>query len=462
MYRLFKTTLLNLIFVAIFCAESLFAQQPPKASVPTPAVATKPTVPTTTPPVQVTAPGATTAQPAPAKPVQTAPVVPAIAVSAPKVTAPLTSPTAALRTTAPVQAPKPTVSAPPVIAVRQPVPKPVSVQTIQPAAPAAEAKPAGSERATEPEESKGPAPEAELAAPEAPKPTVAGKEVAPGPSVTSEQFDTSKIKEYGGNWYLKRHWWEYAEGEYEKARQVLEQLFETRMAFFEKRNQLQRSLFEPFYRNMGFEQGELQDTLLYLIDQIEGARAQEGTLDIKQREFLSVLDEEKKTLEQLKLDMDQFSKFDDSINKALDLLMKQINQARQYEQTAWKEFKAIAEDLSDIKARERYYTIKTLYKDIKNISEYVRTDFKKYFDNLADVSHKEADRIKTTVQALKTRGIDLKEEAKKLAGGPSKAPAPSCDVKVQEQPGYFLSAVYWVGGVLKSSWNYVFGWIYRF
>ncbi len=299
-------------------------------------------------------------------------------------------------------------------------------------------------------------------APQPPEVAKVSKEKAPAPSVASEEFDTSKIKEYGGNWYFKRAWWQNAEGEYEKARQVLEQLFEVRMVFFEKRNELQRALFEPFYRNIGFEQGELKDTLVYLIDQIEGARETEGSLDIKQREFLSVLAEEKKTLEQLKLDMDQFAKFDDAINNAIDLLIKEINQARQYEQTSWREFKAIAEDLSDIKARERYYTIRTLYKDIKNINDYVRGDFKRYFDNLADVAHKEADRIKTTVAALKSKGIDLKLEAKKLAEEPSKAvPAPVCGIP-EEQPGYFMAAVYWVGGVLKSIWNLIFGWMYRF
>jgi len=449
MYRLLKTRWLSLIVAAGFCFMPLCAQQPSKT------VAAKPTTPTI--PV---------VQPVVSKPVQTTAVTPTVATPAPKITAPVPPVTTPAVTTQPAPATPPAaVPAPsraPAVTVA-PFPAPTPAPTPQPAAvtplaPTAVAPTPVAEPTVPPAI---PGPVAAPSAPEAPKPDTAAAPAVPAPSVTSEEFDTSKIKEYGGNWYLKRHWWEYAEGEYEKARQVLEQLFEARMAFFEKRNQLQRSLFEPFYRTMGFEQGELQDTLVYLIDQIEGARAGEGTLDIKQREFLTALQDEKKTLEQLKLDMDQLSKFDDSINKALDLLMKQINQARQYEQTAWKEFKAIAEDLSDIKARERYYTIKTLYKDIKNISEYVSGDFKKYFDNLADVSHKEADRIKTTVQALKTKGIDLKNEAKKLSEEPSKASAPSCEVKVEE-PGYFMSAVNWVGGTLKTTWNYIFGWIYRF
>lgn len=291
-------------------------------------------------------------------------------------------------------------------------------------------------------------------------PTPEGASAAP--SVAPKEFDTSKIKQYTGNWVIKRGWWENAEAEYDKIRKLTGQLEAVKMMFFEKRNELQRSLFEPFYRNIGFEQGELKDTLVYLIDQVESAREAEGTLDIKQREFLTLLEEEKKTLEQLKLDMDQFSKFGDAINNAVDLLMKELNQARQYDQTAWQEFKAIADDLSDIKARERYYTIRTLYKNIKNIDEYVRGDFQRYFNNLQDDAHKEADRIKMAVQALKSKGIDLKNEAKKLAEEPSKAaPAPTCGIPA-EQPGYFMSAVYWVGGALKSTWNLIFGWIYRF
>jgi len=409
-----------------------------------PSVTSAPTTKATTTPQVMPAPAAQTAAPAmpAAKPVAPTP-------TSPVPTTPTTTP-AAQSTSATQVAPAPVQPAPAAAASKPAAPAPVTAaQSVK--------------MVTQPENvppvvPKPPAPAEVPQAPQAPAP----EEVSQTPSAAPEEFDTSKVKNYAGNWYLKRGWWENAESEYEKIREVLKNLFEARMGFFENRNEIERTLFEPFYRNMGFEQGELKDTLVYLIDQIEGARETEGTLDIKQREFLSVLEEEKKTLEQLKLDIDQFAKFDDAINDAIDLLMKEMNQALHYEQTAWKEFKAIADDLSDIKARERYYTIRTLYKDIKNIYEYVRGDFKQYFDGLAGTAHKEADRIKTAVQTLKSKGIDLKIEAKKLAEEPSKtAPAPTCGVKTEE-PGYIMGAVYWVGGMFKSAWNLIFGWIYRF
>jgi hypothetical protein len=314
------------------------------------------------------------------------------------------------------------------------------------------------------------------AGPSAPVPTevpaapVPPKEVAKEDlkqeDVAPEDFDTTKLKEYGGNWYFKQGWWQRAEREYEKARQVLDQIFESRMEYFERQSSLDRNLFDPFYQEIGFERGELNDVIDLLVDKIEEERKEEGMLDIKERTLLAKLEEEKSALEQLKLNSELVNKYDTAISNAISELLKQLNQARQYEQVAWQEFKAIAEDLNDVVARARFYAVKTQHKNIKNILEYLKGSFNEYFDKLEANAKKEVDLVKEGIKTLKTRGLDLKEQAKRLVEDEKTekkvvAPEPQ---KSQEEPqaGFFMRLLTAIAGFFKSVWNFIFGWLYRF
>lgn len=294
--------------------------------------------------------------------------------------------------------------------------------------------------------------------------------VPPSPEpVTSEDFDTITLKEYGGNWFFKRGWWERAEEEYEKVRQALDQVFEARVDLIQIRQELDRNTFDVFYEDMGVARGSLEDLLDDLTEQVEGERP----LNLKEQEFYDLLQSEKKSIEQIRLEVDCIAKHEDALENVIGMVTRQINAARQYEQLAWQEFKSIADDLNDVKARERYFTIKTMYKNIKNVNEYLRGSLRQYFDEIEQLAKKEIERAKAMQDSLRSKGIDLKKEAKKLFGDEDEEeaeeekpvvpePAETEGEETPEELDFFGNLWATITGGIKAIWNFLFGWIYRF
>jgi len=284
------------------------------------------------------------------------------------------------------------------------------------------------------------------------------------PQEEIKPIDTIDIAGPSGNWLFKRIWWQNAEARYEKIRMIFEQLAGLPMVFFEKRSDLERSLFDPFYREIGFDQGELFEIVDYLIELVDKERANEGMLDMHEREFLNTLMTEKKSLEQLKMDVDIVSQRDSEIDASISVLLEQINRARQFEQVAWQEFKAIAQELSDIKARERYYNVEAQYRNIKSIQDYITNDFSAYFNKLIQSAKKQVARVQTEINGLQERGVDLKEQAEKLLADDQPA---KTEIEIEEQeepveePGIFIRTWNMMRDGFSHLWDVLFGWLYR-
>lgn len=237
-------------------------------------------------------------------------------------------------------------------------------------------------------------------------------------------IDTVEIDEPKGNWLFKRIWWEKAERIYEKVKETVTQTFDARMDFFMQRTELDRSVLDPFYVQSGIGQGELLETVSYFIGELQKERTDDGSLGEDEREFLDKLTEEKKTLEQLKLDVDAVLKLDQAVDDALNKLMEQMNRARSYERKAWNAFKAITRELSDQKAREHYYTMRNMLQNCKSVRDYVQKAFTQHFANVTGQVKQKVSAVKQAVEGLKQKGIDLKEEAKKLQEEPEEQAKP--------------------------------------
>lgn len=297
-----------------------------------------------------------------------------------------------------------------------------------------------------------------------PTPPAAPVETKPGQAAKKPQeeeipgIDTLGLEEPGGNWLFKRIWWERAEARFEKIRSSVEQLFEARMTFLKKRSELDRDLFDPFYREVGLERGELREIVLYLIERIEKMRQQQGSLDDQEREFLNTLLKEQKTLEQMQADIDGIDKLDKAVDDAILLLAEQINRARSYENSAWQEFKAIGKELNDKRARERYYSMDAILMSIRDIDTYIKGTFSQHFQALAKSAAEHIDRVKMAVKALKDRNIDLKLEAEKLEGAAKQGSAEEAE-ETAAQPGFFGSIMHAIGNFFSSIWHLLFGWI---
>ncbi len=223
-------------------------------------------------------------------------------------------------------------------------------------------------------------------------------------------IDTINIDEPQGNWLFKRMWWEHAEDRYEKIRALVQKIWESRMGFFVKRNELDKMILDPFYISIGLGQGELQEILAELVGRIEKERQEEGMLSQKERALLDQLQAEKQTLEQTKLDVESISQLDKEIDQALNRLMEQINRVRAYEQESWEYFKDIARILNDKKARELFFKIDTALRNVKSIDDYLQQDFTQHFNQLLQRVNEQVNKVVNAIQRLKEKGVDFKKQ----------------------------------------------------
>lgn len=227
-------------------------------------------------------------------------------------------------------------------------------------------------------------------------------------------IDTVNVESASGNWLLKRIWFERAQEQYEVIRGLFDKVLEARLVFFAKRTELDRSLFDPFYMNIGIGQGELLEILGRLLQDLEEVRKVQGALTAEENVLYETVEQEKATLQQLQKEVTGVTEIDSAIEMAIAQLIEQVNVCRGYEKQAWETFKEIGRQLSDKKARELYYVMETYRKNSTDIVTYLQQDFARYMQELERVAHEHIERILATVAELKKKDIDFKQQALRL------------------------------------------------
>jgi len=231
----------------------------------------------------------------------------------------------------------------------------------------------------------------------------------PSPEDEEEGIDTVSLQDPAGNWLYKRIWWEKAEARYDKIKSSVNRILDNRMQFFEQRVNLDRSLFDPFYMSLGLTRGELQEAVSYLIEQLQGASSGGVAGEQKRSFMINTLQAEQQSVELLQNNVETISKIDHAIDDALTKLMNQINLCRNYEQEGWQYLRSIAQELSDKAARDHYYAMDTVWKNVKNVQQYIDGEFSVHFNELVSEAKKQTETITQTINQLKEKGIDLKK-----------------------------------------------------
>lgn len=222
-------------------------------------------------------------------------------------------------------------------------------------------------------------------------------------------IDTISLENKRGNWLFKNIWWNRSEAKYEKIRAAVEQVSELRMQFFASRTALDKTVFEPFFADIGFSQGELQGILEMLVERLNQEREKEGVLTDQERDLLETLTADRELLEQLHRDTQSILLLEHSAEDVIERVMEQRARISNYENDAWNARKEIARILSDTQARELYYRVDSDWRNIKNIYRYLEQDLKRYFDQLIANSKQQIERIKNNLQTLKEKGFDLRQ-----------------------------------------------------
>ncbi len=251
------------------------------------------------------------------------------------------------------------------------------------------------------------------AVPQAASQTTPGAQ-QPAKSAPSMGIDTVDIAEPSGNWLFKRVWWEKAESLYDAIKAKVEQLRSLNTNYENRRIELDRTVFDPFYRAIGMEQGELTAIVEYLMGEIHGLKERQGSLTKEEQEFLDILSKQQQALEQLQVDVEAITKADAAVDEALQKLRERTDICRNYEQQAWQHFRTIAKELSDKRARELYYTMETLSKNIDNEATWATGQFAQYFEQQLKQMQEQAQRIQQAIKELQEKGLDFKKQAEQM------------------------------------------------
>lgn len=291
------------------------------------------------------------------------------------------------------------------------------------------------------------------------------------PSEEDEMYgiDTFDLQDPAGNWLYKRIWWEKAEARYDKIKGAVSRVLDGRMYFFERRVDLDRSLFDPFYNAIGFSRGELFEAVALLIDQLQESLAKKDNKQdekkVAKESILLKLEQERENIERLQKEVEGINNIDRTIDDALTKLMNQINMCRQYEQEAWQYLRSISREVSDKAARDHYYAMDTMWKNVKNIQRYVEGEFAQHFNALAKDAQQKTEAVQQSLAQLREKGIDLKKIAEKaLKPAPEKEKVQSQEeeeTEPEEEPvgwiRWFADILLWPFYKIMGVWHSMFG-----
>ncbi len=268
--------------------------------------------------------------------------------------------------------------------------------------------------------------------------------------IEPEGIDTVDINEPEGNWLFKRIWWEKSKELFGKIRDKVDKIVESRMYFFEQRVKLDREYIDPFYVDIGLDQGALRESVDNLLNVLKSEREKDGVLDASEVDAYNKLVEGKVALEKLSESVSSVQQLDTGLDEALKKLTEQINLARSYERDAWRLLNEIAEELSDKKAREHYYAIATLWRNIKEIASYIEGAFGEHFLQLSKMSIQNIQNINQAIDDLQEKGIAVKETIEAAQEEPANT-ANEDDEDVAPAPKKELGWFSWM-------WQKVTGW----
>lgn len=221
-------------------------------------------------------------------------------------------------------------------------------------------------------------------------------------------IDTVNLEQPQGNWLFKRYWWERAQELYEKMRAHVEKINDMRVKFFARRTELDKTILDPFYLDIGLTQVELQSSLQSITAQLEKERKEDGMLSEEERDLADALQKDRERLEQLQRDVLGVGAMRDAADKIVDRVVEQRNRVSLYETEAWESAREIGRIVSDTQASQLYYRMHAGWGTIKDIYAYLERDVNSSLDKLLANAKEQTERIKLTLQALKEQGVDLK------------------------------------------------------
>lgn len=234
------------------------------------------------------------------------------------------------------------------------------------------------------------------------------------PEETTDQGITTTAGDYRGNWVIKKEIARLARQVYELVRAAALVVDAVKKDFLAARTAAEGQL-NTFYTEIGYQQGEIDESLDQMTKEIAQKKEQEASLTTEEQRFLAELTEKKNEVEQVKKDLTIIQELDASLNKAFAIALEQIELARSYEQRAWENYDKISEVLSDEIAERLYLEIQGFKSNIDSITYYLNQELLVYLGNTQKKLQEQMLQLKNKISDLKARGILLEKNIEQFA-----------------------------------------------
>jgi hypothetical protein len=231
-----------------------------------------------------------------------------------------------------------------------------------------------------------------------------------------------------GNWIKKKEWLKEALKTNEEIQKIVALIQNAKKPYSEKAHQIDGEL-DTFYKKEGFEQGKLKEIFAgvekYLdkkkqkeLERAKTAGESQGVtddLEIKIKLIEKDLENNKKELEQLKLDMQSIGDLDKSIQDRLQKVDEQITVARGEATRSEKLTDETWYIIDDKKARNNYYELKgNILEKLKSIQKYLETDLSNDFEAvLANIRNQTA-KVTEEIKKLEEKQFIIKDRAQRV------------------------------------------------
>lgn len=251
-----------------------------------------------------------------------------------------------------------------------------------------------------------------------------------GATAPSEAEYTQEQTGIQGNWQKKRAWLLQANDLFAKEIDpLMTKIYANRNIFNAQFNSIDQAL-DDFYKEMGFEQGKLQELFSSIERYLNKKREEQLALLLTSKESMSLSERDYslKTddvetsikdlharLEQLRLDMKSIEDIDSSLSMRLKKLDAEIANAVQEEAAARKIIDTIWHVIDDRKARDLFYDLQNKsVEKIKAIHNYLSNDLLNDFTSVITNAQNQIDRVKREYQQLEQDGIIIKDRSSRV------------------------------------------------
>lgn len=216
----------------------------------------------------------------------------------------------------------------------------------------------------------------------------------------------------GGNWVVKRAFWEAAVSTYDAIVQLNDQLYSLQMTYINQRNEANKQVDKSFIE-LGFDRGELFQLASSLIADFEREKEIHGDLSLDVREQINKVKQQLKQIEKLQADLEAVEKIEAALDEVLVQVVRTINQCREFEKKAWENYKLIGLELNDKRARDLFYQMEGFQQSIQKNIDYLKKELKNYFAESIEREQKALESIAQNAEAIKATGVDLQAEYEK-------------------------------------------------